>query len=422
MLQRFYRKGRATLARLFPFTLARQFYSARAQASAPGHRILRPALQPLDHLLSCYPAMTPYDNPNLTLISSEVAPGALRWRSPSNIALVKYWGKHGVQLPRNPSVSFTLEGAATDTTLSYRSRAESGPGVDVKLLLDGSYSESFTTRTRSFLEQLLPVYPFLKQLSLEIKTSNSFPHSAGIASSASGMSALALCLVSLEEVLFTPLKDRAAFFTKASYLARLGSGSACRSVYGGAAVWGETSTLAGSSDEYAVPMTDSLHPVFRDFHDDILLISRSEKSVSSRAGHGLMEGNPYAPARYAQATRRTEEMLDVLQRGDLERFGEILESEALTLHALMMSSHPPYLLIRPNTLQCIERIQAWRATTGHPLYFTLDAGPNLHLLYPHSVAEPVKAFIREQLLFFCEDQLYLADRVGKGPERLEVSE
>lgn len=366
--------------------------------------------------------MSDYKNLSLTLITSEVKPGAIRWRSPSNIALVKYWGKHGNQLPRNPSVSFTLDGSATDTTLSYSAREIAGEGVDVILYLDGEINKGFTERTQLFLEKLLPIYPFLKQLSFKIKTSNSFPHSAGIASSASGMSALALCLVSLEEELFEPFMDRAEFNAKASYLARLGSGSACRSIYGGAAVWGALAGLEGSSDEFAVSVSESLHPVFQDYHDDILLISKSEKSVSSRAGHSLMEGNPYATARYAQATRRTDEMLTVLRQGNVERFGEILESEALTLHALMMSSHPPYILIRPNTLTVIEKIHQYRADTGLPLYFTLDAGPNLHLLYPSNIAAEVKKFIREQLLYFCEDKMYLADRVGKGPERLEVSE
>lgn len=365
---------------------------------------------------------TPYDNPGLTVITSEVSPGALRWRSPSNIALVKYWGKHGRQLPRNPSVSFTLDNAATDTTLHYRPRKRAGEGVDVQLFLDGKPQPDFTAKTKAYLESLLPVYPFLRQLSLEVRTANSFPHSAGIASSASGMSALALCLVDLEERLFEPLADEATRRRKASYLSRLGSGSACRSVYGGAAVWGKLEGLAASSDDYAIPVTDDLHDVFRDYHDDILLISKSEKSVSSRAGHGLMNGNSYATARYAQATRRTDEMLGVLRAGDLDRFGEILESEALTLHALMMSSHPPYLLLRPNTLAVIEKLHRYRRDTGHPLYFTLDAGPNLHLLYPNSIAGEVKTFIREQLLFYCEDKMYLADRVGKGPEQLEVSE
>ncbi len=363
-----------------------------------------------------------YHNPGLTVLSDEVQAGAIRWRSPSNIALVKYWGKQGDQLPQNASVSLTLDGAATDTTLHYAVRRAAGEGVEVELYLDGKLQPQFTTRTRAYLERQLPVYPFLKQLSLRIETSNSFPHSAGIASSASGMSALALCLVSLEESLFAPLAGPDDFMRKASYLSRLGSGSACRSVYGGAAVWGKTAALPESTDEYATGIADLLHPVFQKYHDDILLVSRSEKSVSSRAGHGLMEQHPYAAVRYAQANRRVDEMLGVLRKGTVERFGELLESEALTLHALMMSSHPYYTLIEPNTLQLINAVRQYREASGHPIYFTLDAGPNVHLLYPDSIAAEAKSFIRSVLLPFCEDGRYLADRVGKGPTRLEVNE
>ena len=362
-----------------------------------------------------------YDRPDLTLITGDVTPGAVRWRSPSNIALVKYWGKYGDQLPRNASVSFTLEGAATDTTLHYSPNTQADGKMKVDLSLEGQPNPAFSERTRTFFERLLPIYPFLKQLSFKVATSNSFPHSAGIASSASGMSALALCLVSLEEQLFQPLATRGDFWRKASYIARLGSGSACRSVYGGAAVWGAVDTVEDSSEEYAVSVREELHPVFQDYHDDILLISKTEKSVSSRAGHGLMEGNPYAEARYAQANRRTSRMMDILRRGEVEDFGQLVESEALTLHALMMSSQPPYLLIQPSTLKVIERIQQFRQSTKTPLYFTLDAGPNLHLLYPNQHATIVKRFIRDELLYFCEDKMYIADRVGKGPEMLELN-
>ncbi|MEL7422968.1 MAG: diphosphomevalonate decarboxylase, partial [Bacteroidota bacterium] len=100
-------------------------------------------------------------------------------------------------------------------------------------------------------------------------------------------------------------------------------------------------------------------------------------------------------------------------------FGKITESEALTLHALMMTSNPPYLLMEPNSIAAIRKVQAFRADTGHPLYFTLDAGPNLHLLYPDDVAEPVKQFIRTELTPLCQDGLYIADRCGAGPEKLE---
>ncbi|MEM7572855.1 MAG: diphosphomevalonate decarboxylase [Bacteroidota bacterium] len=362
-----------------------------------------------------------YDNPKFVIDSKQLVSGALRWRSPSNIALVKYWGKYGDQLPKNPSVSFTLDAAATDTTMYYRARSKSEDGAEIELRLDGERRPDFEERTAQYFQRLYPIYPFLRQLSFRIETSNSFPHSAGIASSASGMSALALCLVSLEEKLFEPLSSRAAFFHKASFLARLGSGSACRSVYGNAAVWGRLTDLPDSSEEFAVSVSDQLHDEFKGFHDDILLISRSEKSVSSRAGHGLMDTNPYADVRYGQAKRRCSEMLRVLEVGDLERFGEVLESEALTLHALMMASSPPYLLVEPNTINAIRAVQQWRQDTGHPLYFTLDAGPNLHLLYPASIVEPVRQFVREELLHFCAGRQYIADQMGAGPQQLEVT-
>lgn len=361
-----------------------------------------------------------YKNPNLKILSNQTDAGSVRWRCPSNIALVKYWGKYGNQLPKNPSVSFTLDSAATDTTLHYRPSQKAGDGkIEVELFLDGTSNPAFAQRTAKFFEQLMPIYPFLEQLDFRIETSNSFPHSAGIASSASGMSALACCLVDLEEKLFAPIANKTDRWKKISYLARLGSGSACRSVFAEAAVWGKLSELEDSSEEYATPIGDSLHTNFKNFHDDILLISTGEKSVSSSAGHGLMDSSPYAEIRYQQAKRHCAEMLTVLRSGDLERFGQILELEALTLHALMMASQPPYLLLEPNTITAIRQVQQWRQATKNPLYFTLDAGPNLHLLYPDSIALEVRSFVREQLLPLTATGKYIADRLGNGAVKIE---
>lgn len=269
-----------------------------------------------------------------------------------------------------------------------------------------------------YLKSLLPVFPFLSQLNLTVRTGNSFPHSAGIASSASAMSALALCLCSLEDKLFGTLGDQDLFDRKASFLARLGSGSACRSVFPHAAVWGETTHVKGSSNEYAVPVGDQIHDIFRNYHDDILIVSRSEKAVSSRAGHALMEGNPYAEPRYAQARMRLETLLHAMKTGDPETFGKIAEDEAMTLHALMMCSNPSYTLIRPETLAIIEKVRQYRADTGHPVYFTLDAGPNVHLLYPGEIVHDVRAFIDDHLLKHCEDNYVQQDWVGEGPEEI----
>ncbi|MBL7829033.1 MAG: diphosphomevalonate decarboxylase [Saprospiraceae bacterium] len=361
-----------------------------------------------------------FNNPRLILDSSSAPdPGRITWRSPSNIAIIKYWGKYGVQLPKNPSFSFTLAASCTDTMVEYEFKEGLPDGqIDLEFFFHQAENEAFRAKVLEFLNSILPVYPFLKQLKLTVRTGNSFPHSAGIASSASGMSALALCLCSLEDALFGTLKDQEEFDKKASFLARLGSGSACRSIFPYAAVWGETTHVKGSHNEYAVPAESYLHDVFKDFHDDILIVSREEKSVSSRAGHALMDGNPYAEPRYAQARTRLGTLMGALRTGDLETFGKITEDEALTLHALMMCSNPSYTLMRPDTLSIIEKVRQYRADTGNQVYFTLDAGPNVHLLYPGEIVHEVRAFIDEQLVEHCEDGYVQQDWVGEGPEEI----
>ncbi len=361
-----------------------------------------------------------YENPRLLLDSS--APpeaGSITWRSPSNIAIIKYWGKYGQQLPRNPSLSLTLAASCTDTQLEYEMKEEGAEeGIDLAFYFHGEANDAFREKVLAYLTSLLPVFPFLNQLQLTISTGNSFPHSAGIASSASSMSALALCLCSLEDKLFKTLQEPAEFDRKASYLARLGSGSASRSIFPHAALWGETPLVAGSSNDYAIPMGDEIHEIFKDLHDDILIVSQSEKSVSSRAGHALMDGHPYAEVRYTQAKTRLAQLLEALRTGDMATFGKITEDEALTLHALMMSSNPNFLLLHPNTLAIIEKIRAYRAATGHPVYFTLDAGPNVHLIYPGDIVHEVRAWIERDLEELCEEGYVQLDWVGEGPEEM----
>ncbi len=362
-----------------------------------------------------------YENPRL-ILNTDNPPeaGSITWRSPSNIAIIKYWGKYGIQLPRNPSLSLTLAASCTDTVLEYEMREVDAADVpiDLEFFFHEEENTVFAAKTQQFLESLLPIFPFLRQLKLSIHTGNSFPHSAGIASSASGMSALALCLCSLEDQLFGTLQDPAAYDQKASYLARLGSGSACRSIFPYAAVWGETASVPGSSNEYAVPIGDDIHEIFKDLHDDILIVSSEVKSVSSRDGHALMDGNPYAEVRYAQARIRLSTLLEAMRTGDLATFGKIAEDEAMTLHALMMCSNPSYVLLLPNSLAIIEKVRAYRAATGHPVFFTLDAGPNVHLIYPGDIVHEVRAFIEEQLGDYCEEGYVQQDWVGEGPEEI----
>ena len=163
-------------------------------------------------------------------------------------------------------------------------------------------------------------------------------------------------------------------------------------------------------------VADDLHATFKDFHDDILIVSQDEKSVSSRDGHALMEGNPFAEPRYAQARTRMGMLLEAMKAGDLEVFGKIAEDEALALHALMMTSNPSYLLMRPDSLAIIEKVRQFRADSKIPVYFTLDAGPNVHLLYPGAYVQDVRAFIDQELIEHCDAGYVQQDWVGEGPE------
>lgn len=363
--------------------------------------------------------MQDYKNPKLVVDSAVTAPGKFTWRSPSNLAIIKYWGKYGEQLPKNPSLSITLQHAVTETTVAFQPRKGKDNGqVSLAFFFHQAPNEAFQRKIEAYLYSISDIFPFIKQMDWTIHSQNSFPHSSGIASSASAMSALALCLCSVEKHLFGTLENEDDFLKKASYLARLGSGSACRSVYPKMAVWGETGLIPGSSNLVAVPYFENLHPVFHKLHDDILLISKAEKSVSSRAGHSLMDGNVYAENRYSQARQRLHDLTHALDKGDIESFGQIAEAEALTLHALMMTSNPPYILMRPNTLEAIEKIRDFRHTEKVPLYFSLDAGPNLHLLYPDASRDVISRFVKSELAPLCQNGQWIKDEMGDGPKEL----
>jgi len=340
-----------------------------------------------------------------------------RWKSPSNIALVKYWGKVGRQIPANPSISFTLKNSSTETEIKFTRKEKVSEKVDFNLLFEGQENESFNIKVATFFENISVFTPYLKHYNLEITTSNTFPHSSGIASSASGFSALAVCIVAFEQKVNPDINSRIASM-KASFLARLGSGSACRSIDGPVVVWGEHEKYRLSANEIAVEPDIELHSVFKDFQDTILLIDKGRKTVSSTAGHALMDGHPFAKQRFKQANKHMEELKNILQNGNLKRFGEILESEALTLHAMMMTSTPYYILMKPNTLLALDAVKKYREETNCNLYFTLDAGANVHLLYPKSEAKEIMIFIKKELVAYCENQQYICDELGNGAIKL----
>jgi diphosphomevalonate decarboxylase len=362
------------------------------------------------------------DNGNIPLprISSGDS-GIVSWRSPSNIALIKYWGKDKDQIPRNPSVSITLGKSYTETRVGFRP-VEAGGGKLKNFHFEGKKENSFALRIVSWLNRLTPVYPFLRDFDLTIESMNSFPHSSGIASSASAMSSMALCLTSIERILEKSPDIDDDFFRKASYAARLGSGSAARSVYPGFVLWGSYPEIPFSSNEFAIPLNDRIHENFSDTRDTILIVDGSRKAVSSSRGHSLMETNPWSAARYEQAIDNTGRMIRVLASGESGEFIKIIEKEALTIHALMMSSDPGYILMKPGTLEIIQKVRSFRKDTGIPLAFTLDAGPNVHLIYQGVHDNAVEGFLQEELLGHCSGKMLIRDAAGQGPVRINEAD
>ena len=346
-----------------------------------------------------------------------VEKGSFEWSAPSNIALVKYWGKKDNQIPANPSISFTLNNCKTVTKLAFEKKQNNG-NFSFDLLFEGQPKESFRPKIEKFFERVAVYLPFLKDYHFIIDTQNTFPHSSGIASSASGMAALAINLISLEKEL-NPAMDETHFYQKASFLARLGSGSACRSVKGNVVVWGSHKEISGSSDLFGVPFSEDIHNVFTNYQDTILLVDKGEKQVSSTVGHDLMHGHPFAEQRFAQAHTNLSELKKALQTGDLESFIKITESEALTLHAMMMTSMPYFILMKPNTLEIINRIWKYRQQTTVPVCFTLDAGANVHVLYPEKDKAKVLEFIKNELVALCQNSQYICDEIGSGALNLK---
>ena len=338
------------------------------------------------------------------------------WQTPSNIALVKYWGKSNPQIPKNASISFTLNNCHTITKIDFQKKEKSAI-VDFDLFFEGKQKEEFKPKIAEFFKRIHEYCPYIFEYKMIINSENSFPHSSGIASSASGLSAIARCLMSLEQEI-NPNLSSEFINKKASFLARLGSGSASRSIEGPLVVWGNHPEIEGSSDLFGVQFPYKVHPIFKNYQDAILLVDKGEKQVSSTVGHNLMHNHPYAESRFLQANENLGKLSKILQKGDIKNFINIVESEALTLHAMMLTSNPYFILMKPNTLEIINKIWEYRQEKNSNICFTLDAGANVHVLYPENEKENVNQFIENELSIFCQKNHYICDTVGFGAKEI----
>ena len=284
-------------------------------------------------------------------IDNFLSEGIVKWSSPSNIALVKYWGKKNNQIPQNPSISFTLSKSITTTSVEFKPKKNKANSIDFEF--DGIKDHEFGQKIKLFIRSIEKYFNFLKNHDINIKSENNFPHSSGIASSASSMSAIASCLVDIEKINSNE-KDDSYYLKKKSFIARLGSGSASRSIEGPITLWGESKSFPGSSDLYAINISQDVNQIFQDYQNSILIIDPGVKKISSSIGHKLMNENPFSKIRFSEAKNNIAKLKDVLNSGHLDEFINITESEALMILSLMLSSSPYFILMKPNTLEVFE--------------------------------------------------------------------
>jgi diphosphomevalonate decarboxylase len=320
------------------------------------------------------------------------------FRVGSNIAFIKYWGvsDQTLNIPLNNSISMTLADAHTTTTVAWDvDRRLSADSVT----LDGEeLSPGKARRIVDHLDRLraLAGVDFCAQ----VTSANNFPTASGIASSASGFAALTVAGCAALNL------DLDA--TRLSAVARRGSGSASRSLFGGFVEWHKGS---GDGDSVAA----QIHPPEHwDLRDIVAVVSAEEKKVSSANGHLLALTSPLVEARSIRVTGWLDEVRQALAERDITRLGPIIELDALTMHSVMMTSRPSLLYWQPGTLAILHAVQRWREDDGVPVYFTIDAGPNVHLICEAEVAPEVES----RLAQMSEVESIITSRPGPGPQRI----
>jgi len=321
--------------------------------------------------------------------------------SPANIALIKYWGLRDElnTLPNNASLSMTLSRCVSLCTLAP---LDKGPDEILWKTTRGALVPADPTLRTGIEHHLLALREHFDDWQpLRIATTNSFPTGAGIASSASGFSALATA--------FAAHCGHSPHHPDLSDLARLsGSGSAARSVFGGFVQWPRNAQLLSGP---ALQLAPARHwPL----HDLIAVVDARHKTVSSRQGHLLATGSAFYPTRLKLLPERLEHVRQAILNHDFPRLAEAVEREAIELHMIAMTSRPPIFYWQPATLAVLERVRQLRGE-GLDVCATLDAGPNVHVLCTAQHSPKVFAELRK----LRDIQRWILDRAGDGPRRLE---
>ena len=293
-----------------------------------------------------------------------------------NIAFIKYWGNRDntLRLPVNGSISMNLDGLTTRTTVSFQ------PSLPFdQLIINGHEVMGQGLERVSYILDIIRGMADIHERA-EVMTENNFPSGAGIASSASAFAALALA------------GSKAAGLSlsepELSRLARRGSGSASRSIPGGFVEW-----QAGAADEdsYAFSIAEPDHWKLADC---IAIVSASHKKTGSTEGHSIAPTSPLQAARVADAPRRLDLCRDAILNRDFDALASIVELDSDMMHSVMMTSTPALHYWKPGSLSVMDAVRQWRSE-GLPACYTVDAGPNVHVLCPETEAHAVDKKLRE---------------------------
>lgn len=289
-----------------------------------------------------------------------------------NIAFIKYWGNRNdaLRLPANGSISMNLDGLQTETTVEFAS----GLPAD-QLTIDGKPANADQThRVSEFLDLVRGLAEITQPA--RVASKNNFPAGAGIASSSSAFAALALAATTAAGLQLSE--------AELSRLARRGSGSASRSIPGGFVEW-----LAADNDEGS--FSASFAPAnYWDLVDCIAIVSEAHKATGSTQGHHLAGTSPLQAARVQDAPRRLQACREAVLQRDFATFAEIVEQDCHLMHAVMMTSNPALHYWLPASLAVMQVVRDLRAD-GAQVCYTLDAGPNVHVLTPANEVAQIAA-------------------------------
>jgi diphosphomevalonate decarboxylase len=293
-----------------------------------------------------------------------------------NIAFIKYWGNRDdfLRLPSNGSISMNLESLCTRTSVTFDPSLESD-----ELMLNGKpANKSALSRTSDFLDIVRNLAGI--RLRANVVSENDFPTGAGIASSASAFAALAFASTTALEVKLSE--------SELSRLSRRGSGSACRSVPEGFTEW-----VAGSSDQDSFARSIAA-PSHWQLADCIAVVQTWEKHAGSTEGHKIANTSPVQRARVEDAPRRLEICREAILKKDFEKLADIIELDSNLLHAVMMTSNPPLYYWQGATLEVMRSVRTCRQS-GIPCAFTIDAGPNVHVICPTDESERISNLLKD---------------------------